>query len=243
VAFTVTATEGGITSPGVNIRVKNLGNAVLAGSPATGSSGAAAQAAITTTTAGSVVYAAIVGGSNTSLTAAPGTAALYDNIADAVNNWRYGSLHTAVTGTPGATTVGSSTPASGNCALLEILSSGGPVTELDAGTIQNSTTGATTITSPSFTPAPGSLLVAMVSSGGNGAGGGVTMTVTDTSGLVWTQWISNGTGAYAGVWTALVPAVPAILPQPGGLTWRRRHHRRQVPVGIVPGFEGWGHPL
>lgn len=206
-AITVTATEGGATGAGTYIRVKNLGNAVLAGTPATGNSGTAPQAAITTTVTGSVVYAAILGGTNTSLTAAPGTATLYDNIADAVNNWRYGSSHTAVTGTPGAVTVGSSTPAPGNCALLEILSSGGSITELDNGTIENSTTGATTITSPSFTPVPGSLLVALVVSGGSGA---VTMAVSDTSGLVWTQRSSNGSGAYAGVWTAQVPAVTVI---------------------------------
>src|ERR1017187_3983357 len=129
-AITVTATEGGSTGPGILLRVKNLTGAVLAGTPATGGSTTVPSASITTTTAGSLVYAAIIGGTNTSLTAVASTA-LIDNVADATNNFRYGSGRTtAITGTPGAVTVGSSTPSNGGVALLEILAAG-TITEAD----------------------------------------------------------------------------------------------------------------
>ena len=70
-----------------------------------------------------------------------------------------------------------------------------------------------TLTSASFTPPAGSLLVLMVSS--NGASGTTAMSVSDTSGLglTWIEQVkANGSGkGYAGVWTAVVLA-PLFTP-------------------------------
>ena len=70
---------------------------------------------------------------------------------------------------------------------------------------------AKTITTASFTPPAGSLIVAMVSSNYDGSGNPITMSVSDTSGLSWTP-ASTETDFLATVWFAYVPAfIPVVL--------------------------------
>ena len=245
-SITVTATQGGCTSNGLNLRVMVLTSASLAGTPATGSeSGTAAhQASITTTAAGSLVYGAIADANgHTAFTAAASTT-LIDNISDATNNCQYGSCKTtAVTGTPGAVTVGASAPTThgGGVALMEVLASGTITEDASAPAVATTKT-ATTITTAAFTPPSGAILVALVASDGNAV---VTMTVSGGS-LTWTERIkANASGdGYAGVWTATAPssgtnasaglaAGTGAAPAPAAkVTVRRRPGRRD---GCGPG--------
>jgi hypothetical protein len=207
-SITVTAAESGTTFNGILVRVKALTGATLTATPATAVFGGtgAQQASITTTQTGSFVYGALKTSSTTALTAAAGTT-LLDNIVDSANIEILGSCRTtSATGTPGATTVGASAPSvGGQTALLEILPAG-TITEDASSPASASTTAAVTITTASFTPPPGSLLVAMVSADASSA---TVITVSDSSGLVWTERIKEqaqgGQTGYAGVWTAVVP--------------------------------------
>jgi hypothetical protein len=216
VAMTVTAAEGGTTFNGILCRVKVLTSAALAATPAKATFGGAAaqQASITTTQAGSLVYGTLKTSSTTALTAAAGTT-LLDNIVDGANLEILGSCRTtSPTGTPGATTVGASAPSvGGQTALMEILAAG-TITEDASSPASASTTGAKTITTALFNPPPTALLVAMVSADASAA---TTITVTDSSGLQWTEQVfSKAAGSqtgYAGVWTARVPILPLQLRQ------------------------------
>jgi hypothetical protein len=254
--MTVTATQGGVTANGMILRVQVLTGAAAAAAQTGGtgaqsaSGGAAHQASVTTTVAGSYVYGAMVNAAaGTTWTAAAGVT-IVDTVNDATNGEFYGSCRTTTgTGTPGATTVGASAPTNGGgFAGAEILPavSGTPPAEDASGPALASTLAATAVTTASFTPPAGSLLVAMIASD---AGSGVeTMALTDTSGLGLT-WVALAqahvsSADYAGVWIAQVPAAAGFVsPQPGGPVWRRRHRRRQTPVRQPPGFEGWGVPL
>jgi hypothetical protein len=211
-AITVTAAQGGSTGNGILLRVKVLtgqaASPIGANASKANTAAAALDTSITTTVTGSYVYGAVESAVAGSLTAAAGTT-LFDNVNDPTNGEQYGTCRTtSTTGTPGATTVGATTSAIGDVALLEILAGTG-LTEDASSPAPASTTATTTITSASFTPPAGSLLVAMVAS--DGGTGTVTVTVSDSSSLTWTQR-ANAAGThtgYAGVWTAPVP--PPII--------------------------------
>src|SRR5258707_5155451 len=205
----ITATQGGVTAPGMALRVLVLTGAL----PAASQAGATAQAsqgssftpqlAITTTQAGSRVYGSLITG-NTAYTANASTT-LIDNIADAVNSERYGTCKTtALTGTPGAVTVGSTTPTAANgVALLEILTSRSLAEDASAPPVV-STTSAVTVVTAAVTPPPGSLLVAIVSS--DGGGGVTTMTVSGGGPAPAREGQSQPPPPdYAGVWIADIP--------------------------------------
>lgn len=250
-AITVTATQGGSTANGLALRVM-----VLLGAKYDQTGAAAVNAAKAGTTAwtlsittatGSNVYgalaSAVVSGSET-MTGSNAT--VIDNVVDATNNEAYGTFK-ALNVTSGATTRGVTTGAtsSGPLALLEILKQTGvaSITEDGSGPAVASTTSATTVTTGSFTPPPGSTLVAIVAS--DGGVGVTTMTVSDTSGLVWTEASKNNPsgGDYAGVWTAQVPGVAfdAVGPssagvsvQTGAVTWS--HVNSEAANAIVVGI-------
>ena len=219
------------------LRVKVLTDAALAGSPATGTrtgggSSAAANASVTTTQAGSQVYGALSfwHAGDGSFTAEAGTT-LFDNVTDSVNGNLYGTCRTtSATVTPGSVTVGASGPSDtgANAALLEVLASGGTLTEDGSSPASISTTGAETVTTASFTPPPGSLLVAMVGTDGTSSAA-VSMTVTDSSGLTWTARAEADAAfyGYAGVWTAQVP--PAL---PSVTVLQQVHGSATAPSGI-----------
>ena len=112
-AMTVTATQGGATANGIFLRVFVLTQAA----DLAAQTGAAVNFAfvstqtwtrsITTTQTGSRVYGAAAHGS-TVTDAAAALTTLVDSQADSGNSWQYVTFKaTSLTGTPGATTLGS----------------------------------------------------------------------------------------------------------------------------------------
>lgn len=209
-SFTVTATQTASTGNGMALRLYVLTGtaAVQNGAAAAQSATGAHEASITTTVAGSQVYGAILNGSVTAGTPAAGTT-IDDQVADSGHAKSYTTLHaTAVTGTPGAITLGESAPSNnGGCALFEVLPNG-VITVDGSSPALASTTGAPSVTTAAFTPPSGSLLVALIAA--NGASTGVeTVAMSDTSGLGLT-WVAASEAhaanmKYAGVWLAQVP--------------------------------------
>lgn len=238
--LTVTATQGGLgASQGMALRVFVLTGAKPVASQTGGvnSTNFATTttnftASITTTQTGSRVYGAISHSPQSTDSGAAATT-IVDNINDSVNGEEYVTYKaTSVTGTPGATTLGitlSGTAAGGPLAMAEILTSG-TLAEDASGPAVVSVLGSgstLTVTTASFNPPAGSLLVALVPS--NGGASQVTMTVTDNLGthLNWHEQVKTNVAGndYAGVWIADVPgAAPAgLLPQ--------QEHRR-VPLYV-----------
>lgn len=167
----------------------------------------AAETSITTTTTNSRVYGCLEeNNTNTTLTAAANTT-LVDNQADASNSACYASAKaTSLTGSPGATTIGSTSSfTSGSIGLVEILPGSGLAEDSSQPASVHSFT-AVTVSTATFAPPPGSLLVAAFT--GEGDGSNVqTAAVTDSFGLTWTQQVFAciaGSG-FSGVWTAKAP--------------------------------------
>jgi hypothetical protein len=208
----VTATQApGITAPGMLLRVDVLTGcaAVQDGASAVFQSGLnPPHTTLVTTVTGSVVYGALVraeGSTGTGpFTAAAGNT-LDDNEADLVHARFYAAGRvTVATGIPGPVAVGASAPGHlgrCGCAFAEILPD---------GTISRDTSspppvfdpGATAVTSDSFTPPAGALLVARVAS--NGSTTSPQFVALDGGGLTWLPLIEqHGTGFfYTGVWAA-----------------------------------------
>jgi hypothetical protein len=199
-AFTVTATASGTFTTGIILRVKVLTSAAAAQTGAAANAAAVYQKAITTTIAGSIVYGAMV--ADTTFTA-NASSTLIDNVAGSSGTQLGSVRQTTPTVTPGSITIGATTAsgADGGIALFEIKPNGTIAEDASGPAVANSTT-LTAITSPSFTPPAGSLLVAMVGAFGTAA------TITDTSGLglTWTLKSVMTTDGYAAVWVAQMPA-------------------------------------
>jgi hypothetical protein len=207
-AMTVTATAGGVVANGVICHVYEVTGA----KPAAAQAGAkiAAQIAASlsftqsiTTAAGNNVYGASARGGPSQVSTGS-NAAIQDDIQDNNNAKRWVTFHavncSAITLARGYTIA--TTAQTGPLALLEIqaattLAESSPVGTPAAGS-------ATTVTSGSWTPADGALLVVPVMA--NGGAGVVTVTVSG-GGLTWTEVIKNNPsgGWYAGVWIATVP--------------------------------------
>jgi hypothetical protein len=206
-ALTVTATATGSgPSDGVSLRIFVLTGAKARASQ-TGAnasqSGAAAHQATMSTAAGSEVLGALLGVS--SFTFDSGSTSV-DNIADAANGVQYGSFKSTASG---SRNVGASAPATaGSMAALEVQASGTIAEDASAPAVATSTTG-TSATSASFSPPPGSLIVALVSL--LGTAGVATASVSDTAGLTWTEKIAGHATdmGYAGVWIADIPGSTA----------------------------------
>ena len=234
-AYTVTATQSVNTSAGMQLYVAVLTNASLAGTPATGTSTTAYDCSVTTTQVGSIVAGAIASlNSSSALTALANTT--LTQYSDTTNSTVYAGYTTSTTASPGATTYGSSTAFNsfyGACGAEIIPASGGSVAVDGSSPAAVTSVSATALTTASFTPPGGSLLVATVATDGNGSGA-VTMTGSSSPVLTWTQRVSvvssvGGTFAYIGVLTAPVPAAaPSLLED--ALT--------NTPV-IVAGRAGW----
>ena len=207
-AITVTAAESVATFNGILLQVKVLTGtaATQNGATATQSSsaGAAHEASITTTVTGSQVYAASANVGSAVAYSANAQSTLFTDQADGSNGLRTGTgRSTSATGTPGAEVIGFSNPqGGGGVALLEVLPSG-TITEDGSSPAAVYNSAGTSVTTASFTPPAGSLLVAMVGADANTS---TVVTVSDTSSLTWTEQIkANASGAlYAAVWTAQV---------------------------------------
>jgi hypothetical protein len=211
-AFTVTATQGGNTSAGMQITV-----AVVTGASAsqpgavTGAIQSGASLAITPAGNGSLVFGALLG-LDGSYAALASTTFLNNSDNDGLRYVHFYSSATTTAGTP--VTLGSSPPGvnSISISLAEVLASG--TLAIDGSSPASAYAEAIAVTTASFSPPTAALLVALVSS--NGPSGTTTMTVTDTSGLglSWTeQQKENGSSSgYSGVWTAAVPSAPVPPP-------------------------------
>jgi hypothetical protein len=211
----VQATQGGASAPSVGmalmVRVLTGAGAIQPGAVhgviAPGTVVPSDSIASATGT-GSLVYGALLGG-NVAFTALSGTTFI-SNINN--NGLRYIAFRSTTTTTASASIgpLGASGSTSGiSVSLCEILTSG-TLAEVTsgggAGPAVASTAVATNVSTAAFTPATGTLLVAMVSC--NGASGNETMTITDSSGLTWTEQSAQHSAghAYSGVWTAPVTA-------------------------------------
>lgn len=210
-AITVTAAESVATFNGVLIRVKVLIGTAAApiGAIATQSGSGAKQQQITTTQTGSQVYGALLEVGSTAFTANAQTT-LFDNTTDAVNGLTAASCRsTSATGTPGAEVIGASAPAAGGggTSLLEILPSGTITEDASSPAGVYNASGSSAVTA-SFTPPAGALLVAMVAADASAA---TVVTVSDSSGLTWTQRVTTQSAgnSYTGIWTAQIPAAAA----------------------------------
>jgi len=245
VPLTVTATQGGSAFQGLGLQVKVLTGAEPAASQAGGTGTAAGSAAnqvsVTTTQTGSYVYVALSEGEPA--TAAAGCTIL-GSYSDAVNGgeW-YGAIRTvSATGTPGAVTVGGNLTSGASfvdIAAAEILAATS-IAEDASSPVYAATSTATAITTASFSPPAGSLLVAIVAS--DGAADGVsdtTMSVADTMSLTWTPLAqaADPSTCYAGIFVADVPAAAGTVPparNTGGAPvivvartgWRGANHSR-----------------
>src|SRR5579864_7639831 len=217
-AITVTATQGGSTAAGMALRVFVLTQAAATQNGATTNNlflGVTSfTQSITTTQTGSRVYGASAPTPSGTMTAAALTT-LVDSVADSTNNEQYVTFKaTSLTGTPGATTLGftAATASSGPFAQAEIKTAG-TLTEDASGPAVASTTSLTAVTTASFTPPAGSLLVALVAS--DGGTGTTTMALSDTGGHTWAELVKNNAvaGDYAGVWIAQIAAGGAVSGQ------------------------------
>jgi hypothetical protein len=233
-SYTVTGTATNNTFTGGLLKVYVLDNAVLAGTPATGSSTTAFNCSVTTTQAGSFVCGTSLNlDASTAFSASAGTTITDDGSVNTGGSEGCAFHTTSGTGSPGPTTVGSSTtfPGSYGCCALEILASGGTLTFDASSPAAVISTTLTSFTTASFTPPGGSLLVAVLDACGNGAASVPVGTVSSTPTLAgWTEQVHlsstvGGFNGYVGVWTASVPAgggIPVLPP-----SWTQR-------VAVVP---------
>jgi hypothetical protein len=206
----VTATQGNAPLNGLLLRVTVLTGAGAAGTVASHAfaMGPAAVPAFITTEAGSIAFGALLHNTTVygAFTAAPGSV-LDDNVTDGTNGLNYGTCK-AVTVTPGTGPVGSSAPSrfglAGtrySAAVAEILPDG-TLAEDASSPAPALTEDGTTVTTASFDPPSGSLLVARIASNGGPA---VQRMTVSGGGLAWsplTELHSIGYTGYAGVWAA-----------------------------------------
>jgi len=228
----ITATQGGVTAAGIAMRIMVLTGAAPAASQtgATVAAASARQASITTTVTGSRVYGAS-DGTNVAATPNASTTTI-DDIADATHGERYQTFKaTALTGTPGAVTIGNTNAGGTGVALLEVLAAGTLTEDASAPAVASDTT-QTFVSCLNFTPPPGSLLVIMISSDG---GSGVTTMSVSGGGLTFIEKVAQhlSSGDYCGVWIADVPA--AYAPEPVQLYAPGWHPGRGLP-GLPAGI-------
>lgn len=240
-SYTVTGTATNNTFTGGLLKVYVLDAAALAGSPAVGSSTAAYNCSVSTTADGSYVF----GIANNQIAPTSFTAESNCTISDqaAINSGgaQAAAFHTTsgTTGTPGATTVGSSTTFAGAIGVtaMEILASGGSLSiDSSSPAVVDSET-ATSFTTASFSPPGSNILVAVLVACGNGSANVCVATVSSVPALTWTEQVKisstvDALNSYTGVWTAVVPASFTSGP-PLGL-----QALVQAPV-TVPLLSGW----
>ena len=216
-AMTVTATQGGSGDMnGIALDVRVVTGAAATQNGKTGSSVTITtpQLSITPNATGSWVYASISAYGSSSTFTANGATTLRENVNQAGNPTTYGTGRTSATTTGGtAVTVGASAPTGFSAdaiqlVLAEILVAAGSSLAEDSSTPAVAyTTTAETVTTASFTPPSGALLVAIVAPNSSGASGTQTITVSDSTSLTWTKLIaisSSGDSAN-GIWIARVP--------------------------------------
>ena len=257
IEVTATQTGGAAEQAGMLMRILVLDNcasfttqetsAVAAVSGVTTATQDFNQGYITPTTPGSVIYGAAFGYKNGSYTVDAASTEI-DNVADTVHSCQYMTAQSSAPtpATPKQIIFGwaTSPTISGGIAMCEIL----PATNVFTAQPMTITADASSpdlaesdtsidITTVSFSPPPGSLLVALVSSNSSGTATGNTVQVTSsvvgvnaatTTAPIWTEAIAGNTAGcgYAGVWVSYIPvgAVPIAAgtypgPPAGLHTW------------------------
>lgn len=211
----VTATQNGGTANGMLLLVRvYTGASPVQNGPHGNQSGPAAHSVnITPTKAGSVLLSASENGNAASVDPDANNTVL-SSLLDTTNGQGYSVLTSLVTGSgTGAPVVGTAFGCGtvdsfgGSAAAFELLPNvAGTAPTLDPSTpAVATTTTATTVTTADFTPPPGSVLIAFVSS--NGAFGSSVTISLGSPGLSWTQ-IDQGdavSNEFAGIWYAVVP--------------------------------------
>ena len=235
-AFAVTATEGGAgAASGITLRVLVLTNAVVASQPSdngnwpnvSGSNGATGttQAAADSSLVYSVVCDTGVAGADSPGTGNTAIDAIFDS---GHSEARSTFVTSAVNNSGDIISVGSNNfSASGTAAIawMEVDPSNGNITQ-DPSTpaVANNNSG-TSVSTASFSPPPGSLILALVAANATGSS---PTTMTMSSGSVTLPWIGSGQtfsninitpkGLVAGIFSAIVPPLPVITTTytPGG---------------------------
>jgi len=215
-AITVTATQTGAggTDNGIALTVKVITGQAASpiGTVANTITATTPELAITPSGTGSLVYGAVVNAAADTTFTAAGTTTFSANISDTTNGLAYGTIRSTSTTTSGTpVTLGATAPTETSgflgVALCEILKLTTLAEDASSPAVVDSLT-AITVTTASFTPPAGSLLVAMVSCNGSANNvNSMVMSVT-TSGVTWTSRaiaaLSTGSATYqlASVWTA-----------------------------------------
>ncbi len=228
-SFTVTATQGGVVAPGMSATLHVVTGAsasqpgtTLAWRDPSGNLKVSGQAIIPAAT-GSMIYGAFIGGIGTTSPFNANTTFLQNVATLDLQTVQLRSTSTTTAGV--SVTLGTTAPTAiaGALALCEVKITGTWAVDSSTPPVLHSTS-ATHLTTASFQPPPGSLLVLMVST--EAASGTTTMGVADTSGLglSWTEQIKQNATAegYVGVWTAAVPtggALPIANPTATGLSF------------------------
>jgi len=234
----VTAAPSGGAGIGISLTVTALTGAALVAEIVANAATATAsltsgdpELAITPAGTGSLVYGALWSyRPGAGFTAASGTT-FDQNVYDSAHIAATGNFHSSAPTTEGSPqTLGGIAPAVSfaQIALAEIPAAG--TLEVAATALVTATSAGqyTTSASPQqtaiFTAAPpaGSLLVASVAVGTQAYSPAASVTVSDSSGLTWTELAGStdaGVGAYAGIWIAGVPgtlssAGPAMAAMP-----------------------------
>jgi hypothetical protein len=242
VAMTVTATQGGTAQAGTVLSVLLYSGAASVASIASGgktaslvsSSNAAGQLSITPNATGSIIAGSATSG-GTSIWVANGSTTMLGNVYNSSTPSEIGAFKSSSTTTASTpVTIGASSPTNGTpqVVLAEILAAGTLVEDTANEPAAATSTTATAVTTGSFTPNPGDLIVAVVATGG-GNSGTTSITLSNTGGLSFTTLVTSTSSFYGcnAVYIAQMPGgtVPQQFPQPGGLTWRRRFRKPQQP--------------
>ncbi len=260
-SLTVTASQSGTgAEAGMALTVKVLTGQAASPAGTAGNSGTLTtpQQAITPAATGSWVYGAVTvspGGGGVAFT--PDAAATFSyNAANtaAGSTWSFGTYRSTATTTAATpVTLGATAPTStsGQTGLAQCeIEAGAGLAEDSSAPVTAVTTAATSVTTASFTPPPGSLLVAMADAHATGTNGqATTLGISDTSGLTWAQQAvatvsAGGTGSFqvAAVWTALVPADAGVtaVPQrygqaapPSPVPWAQKDRRNALTVATA----------
>jgi len=209
-SFTVKATQGGNTATGMSMVLKVITGAALAQPGVTGTqqfTSANPDISVTPAGSGSTVYGALLCSGTGAVTANGSTTFLQTTSGSGLRYVQFSGPSTTASSAQDLGTTGATTGL--DIAVAEILAGPGLTLAEDASSPAVTAFSATfNITTASFTPPRGSLLVLMVSS--NGSAGTTTMAITDTSGqnLTWAEQAkANGNSkGYAGVWSAQMPA-------------------------------------
>lgn len=243
--FQVTAAEiSGATFNGVALTVRVLVNAAATQNGATANNAAAnpPQQAITPNASGSIVYGALNNQLVSTAFTPLASSTFFQNVSDVTNVAVHATLRSAaltVGGTP--VTLGASAPASSSrIALAEIL--GIPNTTLTEDPSSPPSViaiSALSVTTASFNPPAGSLLVAMVDAD-HSASTALGVQVSDTFGLTWTE-LTEDSGNVASVWIARVPqsglgnGIVRIGPygaRNGGYSWQPEQAQVSVDTNV-----------